>query len=126
MRRTFLLLVALVILISGAFGLQWMGRLHLMMGWASGVAIALANFATLLSNVQCSAGPAETAKGEISRSLRKRFFIRYLALAAAFFLVLQLGREQLGSAVLGFFTFYVTILVQYILQLARKKPSGSS
>jgi hypothetical protein len=50
------------------------------------------------------------------------FFLRYLALALVFFLILQLGREQFGAALLGFGSYYVAMLADYLIRLRKGKP----
>lgn len=113
---------ALVIAVTGSAALLILKRPGLITGWVLGVALGLVNFSSLLSNLskaQAAVNPETTGK------FRKNFFIRYLLLAGAFFLIIQLGRDQLGSAVLGFLSLYAVLFIDYFIRV-RKKKTGNS
>ncbi|MBI3999225.1 MAG: ATP synthase subunit I [Candidatus Omnitrophica bacterium] len=112
---------ALAVGITGTLALWAIGRRALALGWWAGVAIGLVNFSTLLVGVERSRRQAASGSKTITRSLRQGFFIRYLALALLFFLVLQMGREQFGSSLLGFLSLYVVMLLNYLYQFLKQK-----
>ena len=107
--------------IAGTIVLWAMGRMPLSVGWWAGVGIGWINFSTLLSSVERSRREVAD-KQKLTRSLRKRFFLRYVLLALAFFLVLRLGREQLGSSLIGFLSFYVVTFLDYMFRFRKRKP----
>ncbi len=116
----------------GVFGtlLLWMiKQIPLAIGWWGGVAIGAINFSSLLSNVAHTRKEAEQGSGKVVSALRKRFFVRYLALALGFFLIIQLGKQQLGSALAGFVSFYIVMFLDYFFRIRKQKQSveaGSS
>ncbi len=115
--------------VFGTLALWVMKQIPLAIGWWGGVVIGVINFSSLLSNVERTRKEAEQGSGKVTSALRKRFFVRYLVLASAFFLMIQLGRQQLGSALLGFVSFYVITFLDYIFRIRKQKQSegaGSS
>ncbi len=111
-----LLYSSIAVGVSGTVVLFFMNRMGLSAGWWSGIAIGLVNFSTLLTSVERSKEDPEGPK-----KLQKLFFLRYIVLAVAFFLVIQLGKDQLGSAVLGFLSLYLTFFAHYLLRLKKSK-----
>ena len=116
---------ALAIGIVGTFVIWMIKRTPLAIGWWAGVAIGVINFSSLLSNVERTRKEAQQGSQKVTSALRTRFFIRYLALALAFFLIIQLGRKQLGSALLGFVSFYLVTFLDYVFRLRKQKNSES-
>ena len=114
---------ALAIGVFGTLLLWMMKRIPLAMGWWGGVVIGVINFSLLLSNVERTRKEAEQGSGKVTSALRKRFFVRYLVLALAFFLIIQLGRQQLGSALLSFVSFYVVTFLDYFFRIRKQKQS---
>lgn len=116
-RRT--LLSALLIAVVGCASLWVMKRPSLMIGWLLGIAIGIVNFSFLLSSVrkqQASSAGGKSPTGKFQKS----FFARYVLLAGAFFLIIQLGRDQLGSSVMGFLSLYVALFVDYLFRAKQK------
>ena len=103
----------------GTFFIWQMGRLPLVLGWWCGVAVGIVNFSFLLSSMRKAQEPQETAQK--IKVPRQPFFLRYLALALVFFLILQLGQEQFGAALLGFASYYIAMLVDYLIRLRKQK-----
>ena len=99
----------------GTFFIWQMGRFPLVLGWWCGIAVGIVNFSFLLSNMR-------KAQGNASNRIQP-FFLRYLALALIFFLILQLGQEQFGSALLGFASYYVAMLIDYVVRLRKQKSA---
>ena len=103
--------------LTGTVVLLIMKHSTLIIGWWLGVTIGLANFSTLLKSMERSkpeGGP---------KNLQALFFVRYLVLALAFFLVIRLGREQLGSSILGFLSLYIAFFVSYLMNLKKQKTN---
>lgn len=112
---------SLLIAVTGSFSLWAMKQPLLIIGWLLGVVIGIVNFSSLLSSLnKTQAAPAKPVTG-----FQKAFFIRYLLLAGAFFLIIQMGRNQLGSAVIGFLSLYVTLFLDYLFRLKKHKNTGS-
>ena len=111
---------ALIVALVGTVAIWFIKQPHLILGWWLGVAIGLVNFSSLLSSLKPQAAP----KGSTIK-FQKSFMVRYLLLAAAFFLIIQLGRDQLGSAVLGFLSLYVAFFIDYFIRSRKRKPSNS-
>lgn len=107
---------ALGVGIVGTAALAWIHRPELAMGWWAGILIGVLNFVTLLASLRRSYSGAEQEAGRKTRKFQFQFFIRYVALAALFLLVLQWGKQQLGSAILGFLSFYIATLLDYLLR----------
>ncbi|HLD56176.1 MAG TPA: hypothetical protein VJA00_01005 [Candidatus Omnitrophota bacterium] len=105
----------------GTFFIWQMGRLPLVLGWWCGVAVGIVNFSFLLSSMRKAHEPQETAQK--IKVPRQPFFLRYLALALVFFLILQLGQEQFGAALLGFASYYIAMLVDYLIRLRKQKSA---
>ena len=103
----------------GTFFIWQMGRLPLVLGWWCGVAVGIVNFSFLLSSMRKAQEPQGTAQKIKVPS--QPFFLRYLALALVFFLILQLGQEQFGAALLGFASYYIAMLVDYLIRLRKQK-----
>lgn len=122
LKRSFVLYLALAVGIAGTLAIWMVKRTPLAIGWWLGVGIGVLNFSSLLSSVQRSQKEVEGGAKKVTTKLSQRFFIRYLALAGAFFLVIQLGREQFGSALLGFLSFYVVTFLDYIFRVRKQKP----
>ena len=114
------LYTALAVGLVGTVALGILNRLPLSAGWWAGVAIGVFNFSSLLSSVERTRKAAAQGAPSITAKLRNSFFVRYGALALAFFLVLQLGRRQFGSALMGFLSFYVITFLDYVLRVRKK------
>jgi len=112
---------ALAVGIFGTLVLCFTHRPLLSMGWWSGMVVGVINFSSLLSNVERTRKEAQQGSKKVTTALRRRFFVRYLTLAFAFFLILQLGRQQLGSALAGFVSFHVVVFLGYLFQLRKQK-----
>ena len=113
---------ALIIAVIGTVALWFMKRPLLIMGWWLGAVIGLVNFSTLLASLnKVKTSPEKSSTGKFQKS----FFLRYVLLAAAFFLVIQLGKDQLGSAVLGFLSLYIALFLDYFLSYKKRKAAGS-
>lgn len=112
---------ALAIGIVGTLTLWIIGRLPLALGWWAGVVIGVVNFSSLLLGVERSKKQAALGSETVTRSLRQSFFVRYLVLAFLFFLVLQMGREQFGSSLLGFLSLYVMMLLIYVYRFLKQR-----
>ena len=115
---------ALAVGIAGTFALWAIGRLPLALGWWAGVGIGVVNFSALLLGVERSRKQAVSAPETVTRSFRQSFFVRYLALALLFFLVLQMGREQFGSSLLGFLSLYVLMLLTYVYRFLKQRAKS--
>ena len=108
---------ALMIAVTGTLALFIFKRINLAVGWWLGILIGLVNFSSLLSSLK----KAQTASQEkLTGKFQQVFFLRYLLLAGAFFLIIQLGREQLGSAVLGFLSLYVALFIDYFFRFKKQ------
>ena len=118
--KRFVIYSTLVIGIVGTAALWMMKRPAFAIGWWIGIVVGMINFSSLLSNVERSREEAQRGSQTVISKLRQRFFVRYLALALAFFLILQLGKEQLGSALSGFLIFYVLVVVDYFFRLRKQ------
>ena len=105
--------------VIGSLVLLFSGQVPLLLGWWLGILIAAVNFLFLVGNMKRYRGQGPSASEKSSRNLGIGFFARYVALAAAFFLILQLGRRQFGSSLIAFVSFYVAFFFVYLLQ-ARK------
>ena len=104
----------------GTFFIWQMGRLPLVLGWWCGIGIGILNFSFLLSSLRKS--QAEKSQAEQKTKIpRQPFFFRYVILAVAFFVVLQLGSDQFGSALAGFGAYYISVLIQYVIQFKKQK-----
>jgi L-asparagine transporter-like permease len=112
---------ALIVGGVGTLFLWQMARLDLATGWWCGVGIGVVNFTFLISSIRKAQEPQ--AAGQNIRVPRRPFFLRYVGLAFIFFLVLQLGQEQFGSALLAFATYYIVMLIDYVIRLRKKKAS---
>ena len=121
MRR--LSLFALTVGVSGTLTFWFVGRFPLAIGWWWGSLIGFINYYFLrfgIQKVQSTPG-----KGMVSSRISRLFFLRYLLLAGAFFLVLRFGKDQLGSSVGGFLSFYVVLLLDYLIQFWKQKRTVS-
>lgn len=103
----------------GTFFAWQMGRFNLALGWWCGVGVGIINFSLLISSIRKVRDPQEK-KVLVPR---QPFFVRYLVLALVFFLVLQLGRDQFGVALLAFASYYVVMLIDYVIRLKKSKAS---
>ena len=110
---------ALIVGGVGTFFLWQIGQLHLISGWWCGVGIGVINFLLLLSSIRKTREPQ--AKDQKTQVPKQPFFLRYVALAFVFFLVLQLGREQFGAALLAFASYYIIMLIDYVIRLRKQK-----
>ena len=108
---------ALIIAATGSLALFILHRFHLAVGWWLGILIGLVNFSSLLSSLKKVQTPA---KEKSTGKFQQVFFLRYLLLAGAFFLIIQLGKEQLGSAVLGFLSLYVALFIDYFFRFKKQ------
>lgn len=105
------LLYALAVGVSGTLTLWLVERPPLAAGWWCGTLIGFVHFYSLRLGMRHTT----------SKRIGGLFFLRYLALAGAFFLVLRLGREQLGSSAGGFLSFYVVLLIDYLIRIKRDR-----
>ncbi len=119
MNRRFLF-SALIIAVTGSFALWFMKRPNLIIGWWLGIATGLVNFSSLLASLNKTR--TESAVKSSTGKFQKTFFLRYLLLAGVFFLIIQLGKDQLGSAVLGFLSLYVVLFLDYFLRFKKRNP----
>lgn len=120
MRRTFVSLLAVGI--SGSIGLVYFHHAPVVLGWWCGTAIAFLHFYSLrlgLNKMKKPSDPSSSKK--MPGNVRNLFFVRYLVLAASFFLILRLGNDQLGGAAGGFFAFYLAVLIDYLVLLRKTK-----
>ncbi len=112
---------ALLIAATGSFSLWIMKQPILIIGWLLGIIIGIVNFSSLLSSLnKTQSTPIKPVTG-----FQKAFFIRYLLLAGAFFLIIQMGRNQLGSAVIGFLSLYIALFLDYLFRFKKSKNAGS-
>lgn len=108
---------ALLIAATGSLSLWLMKMPMLIIGWVLGIIIGIVNFSSLLSSLN----KTQTAAAKPVSGFQKAFFIRYLLLAGAFFLIIQMGRNQLGSAVVGFLSLYIALFLDYLFRLKKSK-----
>lgn len=108
------LLYALAVGVSGTLTFWLAEKLPLAVGWWCGTLIGFIHFYSLRLGM----------KHTTSKRIGGLFFLRYLALAGAFFLILRLGREQLGSSAGGFLSFYVVLLIDYLIQFWKQKRNA--
>ncbi|GEM_PF-6074777 len=113
---------SVIIGVTGTFFLFLMKVFHLAIGWWLGIVIGFINFSFLLSSLRNSQSSAGT-KPAIGK-FQKSFFLRYLLLAGAFFLIIQMGKQQLASSVLGFVSFYLALFIDYIFRLKKRKTGN--
>lgn len=108
---------AFIIAVTGTIVLFVLKLPNLAVGWWLGILIGLVNFSSLLSSLKKAQTPStEKSPGKFQQV----FFLRYLLLAGAFFIIIQLGREQLGSSVLGFLSIYVALFIDYFFRFKRQ------
>ncbi len=112
----------LIVGVVGTFFIWQMGRFPLVLGWWCGIAVGVVNFSFLLSSMRKAQEPSAAAEQKV-RIPKQHFFLRYLALAFVFFLVLQLGQEQFGAALLGFASYYMAMLIDYVIRLRKRKAA---
>ena len=122
MNRRFLF-SALIIAVAGSFALWFMKLPNLIIGWWLGIATGLVNFSSLLASLNKTR--TESAVKSSTGKFQKKFFLRYLLLAGVFFLIIQLGKNQLASAVLGFLSLYVVLFLDYFLRFKKRKAGDS-
>ena len=108
---------AILIAAAGSLSLWLMKTPVLIIGWVLGVIIGIVNFSSLLASLN----KTKTATAKPVSGFQKAFFIRYLLLAGVFFLIIQLGRNQLGSAVVGFLSLYIAFFLDYLFRLKKKQ-----
>jgi hypothetical protein len=112
---------ALIVGGAGTFFIWQISRFSLTLGWWCGVGIGVVNFSFFISSIKKAQQPQESAQK--AHVPRRPFFFRYVVLAFVFFLVLQLGRDQFGAALLAFASYYVVMLMDYIIRLKKQKAS---
>ena len=106
--------------------LRLLKRLPLAIGWWGGVLIGAINFSSLVLSLKRSKEVSPQGAPEVTRMLGPRFFVRYLFLASAFFLVLQLGRGQFESSLVSFVSFYGVIFLGQLVTAWKQKASGAN
>ncbi len=114
-----LLYSALIVALAGTVAIWFLKQHSLILGWWLGTGIGLVNFSSLLSSLS-----QQTTTKAPAGKFQKTFMARYILLAAAFFLVIQLGRDQLGIAVLGFVSLYIAFFIDYFIRTRKRKISN--
>ncbi|OGW76628.1 MAG: hypothetical protein A3J52_00330 [Omnitrophica bacterium RIFCSPHIGHO2_02_FULL_49_9] len=122
MSRTILLL-SLLVGLGGTGTLGVMGKSSALLGWWIGVGLGLFNYFLLLKSVRRLVHErSREPDGGKGKSLGIAFFLRYLVLAAGFFLTFRLGREQLISCFISFVALYAVLFLDYLVRSRRQKP----
>ncbi len=106
----FIYLSCLVLGAAGSVVIWKMAKTPLIAGWWIGIVLGLLNFAFLLKTIRPT-----------NSRFQASFFIRYLLLALAFFLIIQFGRDQLGSALISFVSLYAILFFDYLVKLKKQK-----
>jgi len=105
---------ALIIAVSGTLVFWGVSRMALAVGWGCGIGMGLLHFYSLRYGIERIQKQTAAGKTAATGTISRLFFIRYVVLAGAFFLILSFGPDELGSAVGGFLAFYVVLLFDHL------------